>query len=91
LRSVADANKVIGDVRGLGLMLGSEFTAPDGSPDTATALRAQRAAGDRGLLLLTCGAYNNVVRMIPALVVNEAQIDAAVKLWAEAVHAATNG
>jgi 4-aminobutyrate aminotransferase len=91
LRAVADGNKNIGDVRGLGLMLGSEFTTPDGAPDTETAARAQRAAGDGGLLLLTCGAHNNVVRMIPALVVNEAQIDEAVGIWAEAVDVATRG
>jgi 4-aminobutyrate aminotransferase len=90
LRAVAERNKGIGDVRGLGLMLGSEFTAADGSPDTDTAARAQRAAGDGGLLLLTCGAHNNVVRMIPALVVNEAQVDDAVGLWAEAVEVATS-
>ena len=91
LRRVAAAHKQIGDVRGLGLMLGSEFTAPDGSPGTATAARAQRAAADAGLLLLTCGAHNNVVRMIPALVVDEAQVDEAVDLWAQAVEMATSG
>jgi 4-aminobutyrate aminotransferase len=91
LHTVADGNKAIGDVRGLGLMLGSEFTTPDGAPDTETAARAQRAAADGGLLLLTCGAHNNVVRMIPALVVNEAQIDDAVGLWAQAVDVAASG
>jgi 4-aminobutyrate aminotransferase len=88
LRKVAAANPVIGDVRGLGLMVGSEFTTPDGQPDTATAQRAQRAAADRGLLLLTCGAWSQVVRMIPALVVNAEQVDEAVTIWADAVRAA---
>jgi 4-aminobutyrate aminotransferase len=87
---VADAHKAIGDVRGLGLMLGNEFTAADGSPDTDTAARAQAAAAAGGLLLLTCGAHNNVVRMIPALVVDEAQIDEAVALWTAAVEVATS-
>ena len=54
----------IGDVRGLGLMVGIEFTASDGSPDTARAQAAQQEAARRGLLLLTCGAHMNVVRMI---------------------------
>ena len=90
LRTVADGVKSIGDVRGLGLMLGSEFTAPEGSPDPETAVRAQRAAADRGLLLLTCGALGNVVRMIPALVVDESQVDEAVGLWAGAVEVATS-
>jgi len=88
LRKVASAHPVIGDVRGLGLMVGSEFGA--GEPDAAAALRAQQAAAERGLLLLTCGAYGNVVRMIPPLVVDAAQIDEAVQIWSEAV-AATSG
>jgi 4-aminobutyrate aminotransferase len=90
LRAVAEATKSIGDVRGLGLMLGSEFTAPDGRPDPETAARAQRAAAERGLLLLTCGALGNVVRMVPALVVDESQVDEAVELWAGAVEKATS-
>jgi 4-aminobutyrate aminotransferase len=88
LRKVAADNPVIGDVRGLGLMVGSEFTTSDGRPDTAMAARAQRAAADRGLLLLTCGAWSNVVRMIPPLVVNAEQVDEAVAIWAGSVRAA---
>jgi 4-aminobutyrate aminotransferase len=88
LRKVAADNPAIGDVRGLGLMVGSEFTTSDGRPDTATAARAQRAAADRGLLLLTCGAWSNVVRMIPPLVVNAEQVDEAVAIWAQSVRAA---
>ncbi|WP_242886082.1 aspartate aminotransferase family protein [Actinomadura litoris] len=85
LRKVAADHPVIGDVRGLGLMQASEFTTPDGEPDAATAARAHRAASDRGLLLLTCGAFGNVVRMIPPLIVDGAQVDAALELWAAAV------
>ncbi|RNL85805.1 aspartate aminotransferase family protein [Halostreptopolyspora alba] len=85
LRQVADSHPVIGDVRGLGVMIGNEFTAPDGSPDTETATRAHRAAAERGLLLLTCGPHGNIVRMIPPLVVGAEHVDTAVELWAEAV------
>jgi 4-aminobutyrate aminotransferase len=79
LRKVAADHPVIGDVRGLGLMVGSEFDDPE------TAKRAHREAGERGLLLLTCGPHGNVVRMIPPLVVDAAQIDEAVAIWADAV------
>jgi 4-aminobutyrate aminotransferase len=88
LRKVAADSPAIGDVRGLGLMVGSEFTTPDGRPDPAAALRAHGAAADRGLLLLTCGAWSNVVRMIPPLVVNADQVQEGVGIWAEAVRAA---
>lgn len=88
LRTVAAEHSVIGDVRGRGLMLASEFTGPDGTPDTATATRAHQAAAERGLLLLTCGPRGNVVRMIPPLVVTADQVDDALGLWSEAVAAA---
>ena len=87
LQKVAAEHAAIGDVRGLGLMLGNEFVTADGAPDTETAARVQREAGERGLMLLLCGAYNNVVRMIPALVVDGDQIDTAVDIWAGAVSA----
>ncbi len=84
-REVAAAHAGIGDVRGLGLMVGSEFTDANGKPDTAAAQAVQRAAAQRGLLLLMCGAHMNVVRMIPALVVTESDVDEALQLWAESV------
>ncbi len=73
----------VGDVRGLGLLVGSEFTAADGSPDAARAAKAQQTAAAKGLLLLTCGAYMNVVRMIPPLVVTAEEVDEALGIWSE--------
>ncbi|MET7762687.1 aminotransferase class III-fold pyridoxal phosphate-dependent enzyme [Streptomyces sp. NPDC005393] len=89
LEDVAAKTPAIGDVRGLGLMLASEFVTEDGEPDPATAARVQRAAVDEGLLLLLCGAWNHVVRMIPALVVDETAIDEGLRAWSAAVSAGT--
>lgn len=91
LEAVADRTPGIGDVRGLGLMLATEFVTEDGSPDPETAARVQRAAIDEGLLLLLCGAWNQVVRMIPALVIDEAAVDEGLQAWATAVEAGTSG
>ncbi|WP_199432407.1 aspartate aminotransferase family protein [Qaidamihabitans albus] len=88
-RAVGEKTAAIGDVRGLGLLVGSEFTTPDGKPDNATAQAAQKAAAERGLLLLTCGAYMNVVRMIPPLVVTAEQIDEALEIWTDVVSSVT--
>lgn len=79
----AAETKAVGDVRGLGLLVGSEFTTPDGTPDRETATAAQQLAASKGLLLLTCGAHMNVVRMIPPLIVSEAQIADALTIWSE--------
>ncbi|PRX95400.1 aspartate aminotransferase family protein [Allonocardiopsis opalescens] len=91
LRTIAERHPEIGDVRGRGLMAATEFTTVTGTPDTALAQRALTESAERGLLLLPCGAHSNTVRMIPALVVNESQIDDALSVWGEAVEAAVKG
>lgn len=87
LQAVADRHDAITDVRGLGLMIGNEFRDADGNPDGAAAAAAQQEAARRGLLLLTCGAWGEVVRFIPALVVNSRQVAEAVGIWGDAVDA----
>ncbi|GAA1138396.1 aspartate aminotransferase family protein [Nesterenkonia lutea] len=97
LRHVASTvNEAVGtariaEVRGLGLMVGNEFRDADGAPDPATAMAAQQEAARRGLLLLICGSWGEVVRFIPALVVSESEVDQAVALWSEAVTAVVAG
>ena len=87
LQLVADKHEAITDVRGLGLMIGNEFRDADGKPDPVTAAAAQQEAAGRGLLLLTCGAWGQVVRFIPALVVTSDKVDEAAGIWADAVAA----
>ncbi|MFI1330841.1 aspartate aminotransferase family protein [Streptomyces sp. NPDC020845] len=89
LEEVARTTPGIADVRGLGLMLGSEFVTADGSPDPDTAARVQQAAAAEGLLLLLCGPWNSVVRMIPALVIDETAVDEGLRAWRAAVEAGT--
>ncbi|QDP98839.1 aspartate aminotransferase family protein [Microlunatus elymi] len=87
LIKIADDHDQLTDVRGLGLMIGAEFRDSEGNPDTTTAAAVQQEAARRGLLLLTCGAWSQVVRFIPALVVNAEEIDEAAGIWSDAVHA----
>jgi 4-aminobutyrate aminotransferase len=75
----------VGDVRGLGLMQASELVTEGGAPDPVLTARAQQLAIEEGLLLLTCGPLNNVVRMIPALIVDAGEIDAALAAWERAL------
>ena len=91
LSLVADKYDEITDVRGLGLMIGNEFRGAAGKPDGKLAAAAQQEAARRGLLLLTCGAWGQVVRFIPALVVDADQVDEAVGIWADAVSAVVSG
>lgn len=78
----------IGDVRGRGLMQSVEFTAADGTPDTATALAVQQAAIPEELLLLTCGPHGNVIRIIPPLNVSSDEIQAGLTRFTQALKTA---
>ncbi|MGD8795011.1 MAG: aminotransferase class III-fold pyridoxal phosphate-dependent enzyme [Anaerolineae bacterium] len=72
---------VIGDVRGLGLMVGVEFRLPDGTPAGDLVKKILAHCRREGLLLLNCGTYGNVVRWIPPLLVDEEQIHSALTIF----------
>ncbi|MBI3361678.1 MAG: aminotransferase class III-fold pyridoxal phosphate-dependent enzyme [Chloroflexi bacterium] len=86
LRQMQEEHPEIGDVRGKGLMIASEFTDPRGEPWTDRAKAVAKAALDEGLLLLTCGSYDNTVRWIPPLVVNESQIKDGLAMFERALN-----
>ena len=81
LRDVASRHEAIGDVRGRGLMIGTEFSHGDGTPDGDTATEVRRQCERRGLLLLPCGAFGQVVRWLPPLIVSEAQAKEGVEIF----------
>ena len=78
----------IGDLRGLGLMIGMEMVQPDGTPDRALTARIVSLALENGLYLLSCGCDKNVVRFIAPLTVSKDEIDFALgvldKVFAQA-------
>jgi len=81
---------IIGDVRGLGLMIGTEFTANGKPADKAIIKSVVHACEERGLLLLSCGTYDNVIRWIPPLVVSETQINDALGIFSKAMKETIN-
>ena len=73
LRALADATGVIGDVRGRGAMLAIEFVRPGTTePDADITKRVAAAALEAGVIILTCGTYGNVIRLLPSLVIDDA-------------------
>lgn len=77
LHEIQSRFPVLGDVRGLGLMVGCEFSHPKtGEPEATVAKKViEHALDDENLLLLSCGMYGNSIRWIPPLIVTEAQIN----------------
>jgi 4-aminobutyrate aminotransferase/4-aminobutyrate aminotransferase/(S)-3-amino-2-methylpropionate transaminase len=74
----------IGDVRGLGPMLAFELA--EQAPEQASAIVA--AAFERGLLLLACGMYGNVIRLLAPLTIDEDVLEQGLSLLEESLDAA---
>ena len=81
LDGVAARHAGIGEVRGLGPMLALELE--ERTPDGAKAV--VDAAFDRGLLLLSCGLYGNVLRLLPPLTISDEELDEGLGLLDEAL------
>ena len=65
-------NKRMGDIRALGAMVACEMVNPDtGAPDADLTKQVQQAALKKGLLLLTCGVYGNVIRFLFPLTIED--------------------
>ncbi|HEY7716309.1 MAG TPA: acetyl ornithine aminotransferase family protein [Candidatus Binatia bacterium] len=75
----------IGDVRGLGLMIGVEFVTSDASraPDPQRRDRVMRKCFESGLLLLSCG--ESTLRFCPPLIVTAEEVKRAVAIFESAV------
>jgi 4-aminobutyrate aminotransferase len=87
LDAVAARHAGIGEVRGLGPMLALELE--ERSPDRAKAV--VEAAFERGLLLLSCGLYGNVLRLLPPLTISDEELDEGLGLLDEALAAGLAG
>jgi 4-aminobutyrate aminotransferase len=85
LRALQQRFECIGEVRGKGLMIGTELIAPGSERKPASALtqRVLTRAFHNGLLLLSCGV--STLRFIPPLSVSRAQVDEALMLFEAAL------
>jgi 4-aminobutyrate aminotransferase len=89
LRRVSAGNPYVAEVRGRGLMVGIEFADPETlapRPDLAKAVITDALI--HRLLLLPCGTWGQVVRIIPPLVTTESEIDQAVDVIGSALEVA---
>ena len=86
LNELKDKHGVVGDVRGLGLMIGVELVKPGtNEPDPEAYSHIAAAALERGLLILDCGPDGNVIRFIPPLIVTTEELDRGIDILDEAL------
>ena len=73
LGELQGTHPAIGDVRGRGAMMAMEIVRPGTSdPDPDTTRRIARTCHQAGVIVLTCGSYGNVIRLLPPLTIEEA-------------------
>lgn len=87
LQKLMAKHECIGDVRGMGMMLGVEFVKDKTSrePDAKLRDRVEMASFDRGLILL--GAGTNTIRWSPPLILTKENVDVALEIFADAIAA----
>jgi len=85
LNSLKKKYPSIGDVRGIGLMIGVELVKKDGSPDTRLMKHVLKECEKRGLIIVECGRHKNIARFMPPLVVTKAQMEDAIGIFEESL------
>ena len=89
LESIRATTPEIIDIRGPGFMVAVEFANPtDHVPDAAFTTRVRLEAQKRGLILLTCGVYANVIRFLAPITIPDAHFTEALAILEDAVAAA---
>jgi len=76
---------VIGDVRGMGLMIGIEFVGQKKVPDPGLVTKLFEETKKDGLLIGKGGIYGNVVRLSPPLNITSSEIDDFIRVFDDAL------
>jgi 4-aminobutyrate aminotransferase len=87
LDEIAAKHAIVGEVRGLGAMLALELTEQNGDASKAVTT----AAREKGLVLLSCGLYGNVIRLLPPLSATDEELERGLGILEEALGDASSG
>ena len=91
LRKLQAESPIVGDVRGLGLMIAVEFVLPgtDKKPNSDAVASILKRALAGGLFLYPCGHWSQTIRLIPPLTITRDQVDEGIEIFRDAVLAET--
>jgi len=84
---IADASKNVGEVRGVGFMIGNEIVESKQSkaPSKNLAVKLRKTMFENGLLMHTCGHFGNVLRFMAPLTISENLLDKGLTVYEKAV------
>ncbi len=88
LEALARSSASVGEVRGRGAMLAVEFVVPGTTTPNPAAVKSVIAACNaEGVIVLSCGTYGNVVRLLPSLAIAEPLLDDGLSVLESAIRA----
>jgi 4-aminobutyrate aminotransferase len=87
LRALQDEHPTIGEVRGLGLMIGVELTDGNGTPDAGALEFVRRHLLETGMIFHPCGPDHNIIRFIPPLVISPEDLQLGIEMIGDALTA----
>lgn len=82
LQQLAGQDARIAEVRGLGAMVACELADVDGHPAPDLTARVVQRAREKGLILLSCGQYANVIRILVPLTATDVEVDEGMEILA---------
>ncbi|GAC1465190.1 MAG: aspartate aminotransferase family protein [Desulfuromonadaceae bacterium] len=85
LRTFQEHHPLVGDVRGIGLMIGVELVGPDGKPDGAACGQIMESCLQQGLIVINCGPERNIIRFIPPLTISDEELGQALDILEQAI------
>lgn len=85
LTTFAKSHPHVSDVRGLGLMIGVEFSDKNGKPSKEIAHAVADKCFENKLLVLTCGSYGQVIRLIPPLNMSDDEANKGIDILEKAI------
>jgi 4-aminobutyrate aminotransferase len=92
LEAIRATTPEISDIRGPGFMVAMELANPaDKAPDAGLTARIRMEAQKRGLILLTCGVYGNVIRFLAPITIPDAHFAEGLDILEASIAAARQG
>ena len=85
LKTIKESHPCVGDVRGLGLMIGIEFVKENNKPDAEGLKNILNYCLEKGLVLIESGVDRNIIRLAPPLLVTKEEIDRGLDILEEAI------
>jgi len=93
LKEMKQRFSIIGDLRGMGAMMAMELVSDQKAktPAAKETKAIKAAAFKKGMVLLTCGTYDNVIRMHPSMVMPDEILEQAMDILESSIEEATKG